>query len=114
MAAARRQEPLQRGGGGGPAFWAPDGDPSRRARRRRRFHRHLETRGRTGAEPEGLSTIRASGGGRPCPRGWRSPGDRTPMILLDTCVISEIAKASPHPSVLAWMESVADDTLRLS
>ncbi len=36
------------------------------------------------------------------------------MILLDTCVISEFAKPSPDPAVLAWMERVSDDSLRLS
>ncbi len=36
------------------------------------------------------------------------------MILLDTCVISELAKPTPDRTVLAWMESVSDDALRLS
>ncbi len=36
------------------------------------------------------------------------------MILLDTCVISELAKPAPDPSVLAWIEDVSDDSLRLS
>ena len=36
------------------------------------------------------------------------------MILLDTCVVSEFAKPTPDPAVLAWMESVSDDSLRLS
>ena len=36
------------------------------------------------------------------------------MILLDTCVISELAKPTPDRSVLAWMESVSDDAFRLS
>jgi toxin FitB len=36
------------------------------------------------------------------------------VILLDTCVISELAKPAPDPSVLAWMEGVSDDSLRLS
>ena len=36
------------------------------------------------------------------------------MILLDTCVISELAKPVPDPAVLAWMERVSDDSLRLS
>jgi predicted nucleic acid-binding protein len=36
------------------------------------------------------------------------------VILLDTCVISEFAKAAPAPALLAWMDSVPDDALRLS
>lgn len=36
------------------------------------------------------------------------------MILLDTCVISELARPSPEPRVLAWLDSVNDDALRLS
>ncbi len=36
------------------------------------------------------------------------------MILLDTCVISELARPTPDPSVLAWLDSVNDDALRLS
>lgn len=36
------------------------------------------------------------------------------MILLDTCVIWELAKPAPDRNVLAWMESVSDDALRLS
>ncbi len=36
------------------------------------------------------------------------------MILLDTCVISEFAKPAPDLAVLAWMERVGDDSLRLS
>lgn len=36
------------------------------------------------------------------------------MILLDTCVISELAKPSPDGTVLAWMENVRDDNFRLS
>lgn len=36
------------------------------------------------------------------------------MILLDTCVISELAKATPDPAVEAWLASVPDASLRLS
>lgn len=36
------------------------------------------------------------------------------MILLDTCLISEVAKPAPDPTVLAWFEQVNDDALRLS
>lgn len=36
------------------------------------------------------------------------------MILLDTCVISELARPTPDPGVLAWLDSVNDDALRLS
>ncbi len=36
------------------------------------------------------------------------------MILLDTCVISELAKPAPDPAVLAWFEGVRDDALWLS
>ncbi|MFZ5475757.1 MAG: type II toxin-antitoxin system VapC family toxin [Myxococcota bacterium] len=36
------------------------------------------------------------------------------MILLDTCVVSEMARPAPDARVLAWMESVPDDALRLS
>jgi len=36
------------------------------------------------------------------------------VILLDTCVISELARPTPDPSVLAWLDSVNDDALRLS
>lgn len=36
------------------------------------------------------------------------------MILLDTCVISELAKPAPDPAVLAWIEGVRDDALWLS
>jgi predicted nucleic acid-binding protein len=36
------------------------------------------------------------------------------VILLDTCVISELAKPTPDRTVLAWMESVSDDAFRLS
>ncbi len=36
------------------------------------------------------------------------------MILLDTCVISELAKPAPDRIVLGWVESVSDDALRLS
>lgn len=36
------------------------------------------------------------------------------MILLDTCVISELARPSPDPRVLSWLETVDDAALRLS
>lgn len=36
------------------------------------------------------------------------------MMLLDTCVVSELAKPAPDPSVLAWIEGMSDDSLRLS
>lgn len=36
------------------------------------------------------------------------------MMLLDTCVISELARPAPDPRVLAWLDSVKDDALRLS
>ncbi len=36
------------------------------------------------------------------------------MILLDTCVISELAKPAPDPAVLAWIDGVRDDALWLS
>ena len=36
------------------------------------------------------------------------------MILLDTCVVSELARPVPDPAVLAWLEGVSDDSLRLS
>lgn len=36
------------------------------------------------------------------------------MILLDTCVVSELARPAPDPRVLAWLDSVNDDVLRLS
>ena len=36
------------------------------------------------------------------------------MILLDTCVISELAKPVPDPAVLAWIEALSDDGIRLS
>jgi predicted nucleic acid-binding protein len=35
-------------------------------------------------------------------------------MLLDTCVISELAKPAPDRRVLAWLDSVSDDALRLS
>jgi predicted nucleic acid-binding protein len=35
-------------------------------------------------------------------------------MLLDTCVISELARPAPDPRVLAWLDSVSDDALRLS
>ena len=36
------------------------------------------------------------------------------MILLDTCVISELARPVPDPAVLAWIEALSDEALRLS
>ena len=36
------------------------------------------------------------------------------MILLDACVISELAKPAPDPAVLAWIEALSDDGIRLS
>ena len=36
------------------------------------------------------------------------------MILLDTCVVSELARPAPDPRILAWLDSVNDDALRLS
>jgi predicted nucleic acid-binding protein len=36
------------------------------------------------------------------------------VILLDTCVISELAKSSPDRGVSTWIASVPDDALRLS
>jgi predicted nucleic acid-binding protein len=36
------------------------------------------------------------------------------MYLLDTNVISELRRAKPHGSVLAWLESVADADLHLA
>lgn len=36
------------------------------------------------------------------------------MILIDTCVISEVAKAAPDAAVSAWFSSVPDADLRLS
>jgi toxin FitB len=35
------------------------------------------------------------------------------MYLLDTNVISELRRARPHGTVLAWLESVADSDLHL-
>lgn len=35
-------------------------------------------------------------------------------MLLDTCVVSELARPAPDPRVLAWLDSVDDDALRLS
>ena len=31
------------------------------------------------------------------------------MIVLDTCVISEIFKPKPHARVVAWLETITDD-----
>lgn len=36
------------------------------------------------------------------------------MILLDTNVVSEAIKPAPHPSVLAWLDARAAETLFLS
>jgi len=36
------------------------------------------------------------------------------VILLDTCVISEVARQDPDVSVARWFTSVPDDLLRLS
>ena len=36
------------------------------------------------------------------------------MYLLDTNVISELRRPSPHGAVVAWLESVADSDLHLS
>ena len=36
------------------------------------------------------------------------------MILLYTCVISELAKPVPDPAVVAWIDALSDDALRLS
>jgi toxin FitB len=41
-------------------------------------------------------------------------GEFRRMILLDTNVISEIHTSNPKPGVLAWFESVADQSLYLS
>jgi len=34
--------------------------------------------------------------------------------LLDTCVISELAKKAPTPSVIHWMEKIEDEDLYVS
>lgn len=36
------------------------------------------------------------------------------MILLDTCVLSEVARPAPDPRVLAWFDGLADEDLRIS
>jgi len=36
------------------------------------------------------------------------------MMLLDTCVVSELARPAPEPRVLAWLDSVDERELRLS
>ena len=36
------------------------------------------------------------------------------MIVLDTNVVSEAMKPQPHPSVLAWLDAQASETLFLS
>ncbi|MFM2162829.1 MAG: putative ribonuclease FitB, partial [Pseudomonadota bacterium] len=35
-------------------------------------------------------------------------------MLLDTCVVSELARPEPDPRVLAWLDSVNDAALRVS
>jgi predicted nucleic acid-binding protein len=35
-------------------------------------------------------------------------------MLLDTCVVSELARPAPDPRVLAWLDRVDDGELRLS
>lgn len=36
------------------------------------------------------------------------------MILLDTCVVSELVRPAPDPRVLAWFETAPEDGLYLS
>ena len=36
------------------------------------------------------------------------------MILLDTCVISEVARDNPDARVSGWFETVQEERLRLS
>lgn len=36
------------------------------------------------------------------------------MILLDTCVVSELARPSPDPRVLRWFDALDDSSLHLS
>ncbi|MCB9689387.1 MAG: type II toxin-antitoxin system VapC family toxin [Alphaproteobacteria bacterium] len=36
------------------------------------------------------------------------------MILLDTCVISEVGRSTPDPVVLAWFSSLSEDDVHLS
>ncbi|MBT9560802.1 MAG: type II toxin-antitoxin system VapC family toxin [Myxococcales bacterium] len=36
------------------------------------------------------------------------------MILVDTCVISELARRRPSPSVVAWFENVDEQSLYIS
>lgn len=36
------------------------------------------------------------------------------MYLLDTNVVSELRRPRPHPSVVAWLERVDDESLHLS
>ena len=36
------------------------------------------------------------------------------MYLLDTNVVSELRKPSPHGAVVAWLQSAADSDLHLS
>ena len=36
------------------------------------------------------------------------------MILLDTCVISEVGRESPSPPVADWFSSLPEDQIRLS
>ena len=36
------------------------------------------------------------------------------MYLLDTNVVSELRRPRPHPAVVAWLETIADDAIYLS
>ncbi len=36
------------------------------------------------------------------------------MILLDTCVVSEVAREQPDPAVLAWFSKLPDQQILLS
>ncbi len=36
------------------------------------------------------------------------------MYLVDTCIVSELRRAEPRPSVLAWFRSVRNSDLHLS
>ena len=35
------------------------------------------------------------------------------MILLDTCVISEVLRPNPSPNVIAWLDSVPEEQVHL-
>lgn len=35
-------------------------------------------------------------------------------LLLDTCIISELVKSSPHPRVLDWFESCDEEMIHIS